>query len=94
MAAEHLKAYVKSLNLVAPTPTSQQVARLSRYLQSKPDHQMTMRKLRDRVRKLPEFRDRNQHHLLIKACIERIPEIATIEGDVITIHTHNLLIEV
>lgn len=76
------------------TPTSQQVARLSRYLQSKPDHQMTMRKLRDRVRKLPEFREQSNLHNVLKACIEQIPEIATIDGVVITIHTHNLLIEV
>lgn len=86
MAVEHLKAYIKSLNLVAPTPTPEQVARLSRYLLSIPDHQMTVRKLRDRVRKLPEFRGQKQHHLLLKACIEQIPEIATIQDNVITIH--------
>lgn len=55
---------------------------------------MTMRKLRDRVRKLPEFREQSNLHNVLKACIEQIPEIATIDGVVITIHTHNLLIEV
>ncbi|WP_443699310.1 hypothetical protein [Pseudomonas sp.] len=94
MATEHLNAYVKSLNLVAPTPTDAQVERLRRYLLSKPDHYMTMRKLRDRVRKLSEFKDKPSMHLLLKACIQQIPHVATVDGDVITIHMHDLLIEV
>ena len=74
--------------------TTAQIERLSRYLLSKPDHQMTMRKLRDRVLKLPEFRNQSNLHNVLKECITHIPHIATIDGVVITIHRHDLLIEV
>ena len=83
---------------MAITITEAQVARLSRYLLSKPDHQMTMRKLRDRVLKLPEFRNTSNLHNVLKECIKQIPDIATCDdqacGVVITIHRHDLLIEV
>ena len=76
-------------------PTQAQIDRLSRYLLSKPDHQMTMRKLRDRVLKLPEFRNQSNLHMTLKKCIHTIPDIATIDDKmVITIHRHDLLIEV